>query len=132
MLWSQGYSKLDNLQGLTSSGGETSTTNALPAQAGWSVDQQSGKVNVTFYGNVNLNGNSIINVSKLLGANGQWQIDETGKLIIKEIETEKICVGKYCLTEKEVETLLQQAGILNTQNTIEVISSTTTATQPSQ
>ena len=49
-------------------------------------------MNVTFFGDLNLNGNSIINVSKLLGANGQWQIDENGKLVVKEIETEKLKV----------------------------------------
>ncbi|MBI2640408.1 MAG: hypothetical protein HYW91_00805, partial [Candidatus Sungbacteria bacterium] len=83
-----GYAKLDaTVQTLTDP-----TNVASNATAAWSVDQQSGKVNVTFFGDLNLNGNSIINVSKLLGANGQWQIDETGKLIIKEIETEKITI----------------------------------------
>ncbi|MBI2640559.1 MAG: hypothetical protein HYW91_01575 [Candidatus Sungbacteria bacterium] len=81
-----GYAKLDaTVQTLTDP-----TNVASNATAAWSVDQQSGKVNVNFFGDLNLNGNSILNVSKILGMDGKWKIDETGKLIVKEIETEKI------------------------------------------
>lgn len=56
--------------------------------------QVSGKVNVNFFGdlNLNLNGNSILNVSKILGMNGKWRIDENGKLVVEEIETQKLKV----------------------------------------
>lgn len=62
----------------------TDPTNAF------SIDQQSGKVNVSFYGDINLQGNSILDVGKITGYLGKWSIDENGKLIVKEIETEKI------------------------------------------
>jgi hypothetical protein len=79
-----GYSKLDKeVSQLTSVNG--------PDNA-WSVDQQSGKVNVNFFGSLNLNGNDIINVSKIIGMDGKWKIDETGKLIAREIEVEKLKV----------------------------------------
>ena len=92
-----GYSKLDPAisDAATTFGGSTSEsgTNAF------SVDQQSGKVNVGFFGTVNLNGNEIINVSKILSANGNWSIDENGKLIAKEIETEKLKVESGITTK---------------------------------
>ncbi|MDO8560664.1 MAG: hypothetical protein Q7R91_00405, partial [bacterium] len=78
-----GYSKLDNT---VTQLAQSPTTNA------WSVDQQSGKVSVNFLGDINLNGNSIINVSKIIGMDGKWTIDENGKIIAKEIETEKLNV----------------------------------------
>ena len=72
----------------------------------WSVDQVSGKVNVNFFGDLNLNGNSILNVSKILGMDGKWKIDENGKIVVKEIETEKIitkelCVDDVCVTREQ-------------------------------
>lgn len=47
-------------------------------------------MNVNFYGILDLNGNEIINVSKILGMDGKWSLDENGKLVVREIETEKI------------------------------------------
>ncbi len=69
-----GWPKLD-----VSSQTLTDPTNA------WSVDQQSGKVNVNFYGSLNLNGNDIINVRSILSANGTWSIGEDGKLVAEDI-----------------------------------------------
>src|SRR3989338_5603944 len=79
-----GYSKLDDLSQLSNVNGQMSETN------GWSVDQTSGRVNVNFFGAVDLNGNEIINVSKILSANGKWSINEEGHLIAKKITTEEL------------------------------------------
>ncbi|MBI2640652.1 MAG: hypothetical protein HYW91_02040, partial [Candidatus Sungbacteria bacterium] len=89
----------------STSGVSPSTPDVFPPTNAWSIDQQSGKVNVTFFGDLNLNGNSILNVSKILGMDGKWSIDETGKLVVKEIETEKIttkelCVDDVCVTRE--------------------------------
>ncbi|MBI3627364.1 MAG: hypothetical protein HY220_01255, partial [Candidatus Sungbacteria bacterium] len=59
----------------------------------WSVDQQSGKVNVNFQGDVNLNGNNIINVSQIVSQNGLWRIDDTGHMVMKYINTDHLTVG---------------------------------------
>ena len=76
-----GYSKLDEAV--------TSPSTSLGTSA-WSIDQASGKVNVTFFGDLNLNGNSIINVPKILGMDGRWSIDENGHLIAKVVEAEEV------------------------------------------
>ena len=80
---SLGREHIDNgLAALTSS-----TTNA------WSVDQSTGKVNVNFFGDVNLNGNSIINIAAAVGIDGNWRINKNGELVVKKVTTEKLEVG---------------------------------------
>ena len=49
-------------------------------------------MNINFFGNINLNGNDLINVSKIIGMWGKWMIDENGKLTAREIETETLTV----------------------------------------
>ncbi len=87
-----GYSKLDD--GVTSNQllVTSSTTN------GWSVDQTSGKVSVGFYGDIDMHGNSIVNVAKIVSQNGKWRIDDDGTLIATrvvadEVTTQKLTVG---------------------------------------
>ncbi|QQG42382.1 MAG: DUF5011 domain-containing protein [Candidatus Giovannonibacteria bacterium] len=43
-------------------------------------------------GLLDLQNNDIINVRKILSASGLWSIDENGKLIVQEIETQKLTV----------------------------------------
>ena len=64
--------------------GTTTPTNA------WFVDQTSGKVNVTFFGTVNLNNNEILDVQRVTGMFGKWSIDENGKVTAEEIETGRL------------------------------------------
>ena len=80
-----GYLKLDSAA-VEAMSNPANTTNA------WNVDQQSGKISVNFFGDINLNGNNIINVSNVIGMFGKWQIDENGKLAAKEVETETLVV----------------------------------------
>jgi hypothetical protein len=119
---------------------------ASNATAAWSVDQSSGKVNVNFFGSItlatggtlNLNGNDIINVSKIIGMNGKWKIDESGNLVAETITAKKLCLEEVCITKEELKTLLQSAGIVNynvssADNTneilqIEISNATTTST----
>jgi hypothetical protein len=54
-----------------------------------SVDQQSGKVSSGFFGNVNMGGNNIIDVGKIVGMFGKWSLDENGKLVAEEIEAKR-------------------------------------------
>lgn len=64
-------------------GSPTSITNA------WSVDQTNGKVNVGFFGNINLHGNSILDVASILSSNGKWKIGEDGRIVAEEIEVKR-------------------------------------------
>ena len=103
-----GYSKLDSAT--SDMAQATSGTNA------WSVDQTNGKVNVNFFGTLNLNGNDIINVSKIIGMDGKWKIDSDGtmmavrvitdELIAKNVKAETLCIGSTCITEAELLKLL--------------------------
>ena len=92
-----GYSKLDDpllKSNFNSDGSSTSIgTNAF------SVDQQSGKVNVSFFGDLNLNGNSIINVSRILGMDGKWKIDENGNIVVNKINANEVVTGKLCVED---------------------------------
>ena len=103
-----GYSKLDD--GLAEIA-EVGLPAGNPISNGWSVDQTSGKVTVGFYGDVNLNGNSIINVSKILGMDGKWKIDEEGNLVAETVTTKKLCLEDVCVTKEELKILLEKAGI---------------------
>ncbi|MBI4135086.1 MAG: hypothetical protein HY471_03210 [Candidatus Sungbacteria bacterium] len=83
-----GYSKLD-------AGAERLATSDMGQETsnGWSVDQTSGKVNVNFFGDINANGNKIINVAEIVSQNGLWRLDDTGRLTAKYVETEHLTVG---------------------------------------
>ncbi|MEK7560857.1 MAG: hypothetical protein AAB539_02775, partial [Patescibacteria group bacterium] len=66
----------------------------------WSVDQSTGKVNVGFYGDIDLHGNNIVNVASVISENGKWRIGADGTLVVEEIQakrgsfSEKLEVGK--------------------------------------
>mgnify|MGYP001595152467 FL=1 len=47
-------------------------------------------MNVSFFGNLNLNNNSIYDLKKISGYLGRWSIDESGKLIAEEVVTKKL------------------------------------------
>ena len=65
-------------------GGEEGLLNA------WSVDQTTGKVNVNFFGDLNLQGNSILDVKKITGYLGKWSIDEDGTLMAVKVITNEL------------------------------------------
>jgi len=79
-----GYSKLDSSVSSLSSSSSNSSTNA------WSVDQQSGKVNVNFFGDINLQGNSIRDVGSISGMFGKWKIDADGTLTAVKVVTNEV------------------------------------------
>ncbi|KKT41075.1 MAG: hypothetical protein UW30_C0012G0001, partial [Candidatus Giovannonibacteria bacterium GW2011_GWA2_44_13b] len=73
-------------EGGTAAPDGTQTTNA------WAVDMTTGKVSVNFFGDINLQGNRILDAAKISGVYGNWSIDENGKIIAKEIEVGKATV----------------------------------------
>jgi len=78
-----GYAKLDSAASQIAIG----QTNA------WAVDQQSGKVNVSFMGDINMRGNSLLDVKKIMGYLGRWSMDEEGKITAMKIATQELTVG---------------------------------------
>ena len=73
------------------------------------VDQKTGKV--TSGGILDMAGEDIVNVRQILSASGNWSINENGKLVVKEIQTDKLCIGQTCVTEAELKALLENAGV---------------------
>ncbi len=86
-----GYAKLDSAVASAAASSTSLSTNA------WSVDQSSGCV-VLFMGDINMQGNAILDVKKITGYLGKWSIDEDGTLmavrvITDEMVTKKLTVG---------------------------------------
>ncbi|MDP3935340.1 MAG: DUF5011 domain-containing protein, partial [Candidatus Giovannonibacteria bacterium] len=75
-----GYSRLDGA--LTNA--DLTQTNA------WIVDQTTGKIKTSYA--LDMDNKDIVNVQRILSASGLWSIDENGKLIAREIETQKLTV----------------------------------------
>ncbi|MEK7201378.1 MAG: hypothetical protein AAB737_01960, partial [Patescibacteria group bacterium] len=104
-----GYSKLDDsVPSLASNTNEAKL--GTPTNA-FSVDQQSGKVNVSFYGSINLNGNYILDVGKITGYLGKWSVDEGGNITAETVTTKKLCLEEVCIEKSQLKTLLQNAGL---------------------
>ena len=66
----------------------TTIAEALPTNA-WGIDQNGGKVNVNFFGDINLQGNKLLDVSRVSGFGGKFLIDEEGNLVAKSVQAEK-------------------------------------------
>ncbi|MBI2056023.1 MAG: tail fiber domain-containing protein, partial [Candidatus Sungbacteria bacterium] len=77
---SLGYSAIDSA--VASSAGA--------ASAAWSVDQVSGKVNVGFYGDIDMHGNNILNVASIVSENGKWKIGADGVLVVEEVQAKRV------------------------------------------
>jgi hypothetical protein len=56
-------------------------------------------VNVNFFGTLNLNGNDIINVSKILGMDGKWKIDEDGTMTAVRVVTDELIAQHLAISE---------------------------------
>jgi Chaperone of endosialidase len=69
-----------------------STTEALETNA-WSLYLADRKANVMFFGDLNLEGNRILDVAKLVGYMGKWSIDENGQITAKKVVAEELEVG---------------------------------------
>ena len=97
-----GYSKLDDaVSGMASTG---SADNSLSGVEGlltnaWSVDQTSGKVNVGFYGDIDMHGNNILNVANIISENGKWSISEDGIIIANRVITDELVTNKLTVND---------------------------------
>jgi len=81
---SLGHAALDDGMAALAQSNVRTPTNA------WSVDQQSGKVNVSFFGDVNLNGNARVDIGRLSGNLGKWTLSEEGTLVVPTIVTDDL------------------------------------------
>lgn len=76
-----GYSKIDSeIDKIKNSEADSDINNM------WRIDP-NGRVSAQFSGGLDLSGNELRNLSRIISSNGLWSIDENGKLVIKEIET---------------------------------------------
>ena len=92
-----GWHKLDpQIAGGTVTGGKS---------AFWSIDESSGRIK--FIGALDINDFDMINVKAIYGSAGNWSIDANGTLTVKKVQTEELCVGATCITEKELKELLE-------------------------
>jgi len=75
----------------------------------WELDGESGRIKAL--GAIDLNNHELTNVKAITSASGNWQIDEHGVLVVKEVKTEKLCLGETCVDENTLKNLLQNAGL---------------------
>ena len=68
------------------------STNGAQTTNAWAVDQTTGKVSVNFFGDINLQGNKILDAARISGIYGNWSVDENGKIIAKELEVDKATI----------------------------------------
>ena len=69
---------------------------------GWAVDLAAGNIKSSYL--LDMDGKDIINVRKIIGS-ANWSLDENGALSVKEVKTEKLCVGSVCVTEEQFKTV---------------------------
>jgi len=63
------------------------------------VDQTSGKVNVGFYGDIDMHGNNILNVANIISENGKWSISEDGIIIANRVITDELVTNKLTVND---------------------------------
>ena len=77
-------------------------------------------------GDLDMSTHNLTNVGAIVGASGNWSISPDGVLVVKEIRADKLCLGATCITEPELKTLMQAAGI----NSVTDVPLTTPAVSP--
>ncbi len=78
-----GYAKIDS-----QIAGGTVELDGVGESSFWGIDESSGRIK--FIGVLDINDFDIIGVKAIYGSAGMWSIDGNGKLMAKEIETEKL------------------------------------------
>ncbi|OHA85380.1 MAG: hypothetical protein A2591_01645, partial [Candidatus Yonathbacteria bacterium RIFOXYD1_FULL_52_36] len=86
----------------------------------WNFDDATGRLN--FVTPLNMNNFDIVGVRAISSATSQWSIDEGGKLVVGEIEAQKVttktlCVDDICIEKDTLRALLQRNGLSGTTST---------------
>ncbi len=58
-------------------------------------------------------GQTLANVQAIISSSGNWSIDSSGNLTAKTLTADKLCLGLTCVTEGELRTILEKAGLLS-------------------
>ena len=66
----------------------------------WSVEDITGRIKFISAG-IDLNDQDIVSVRAIIGSAGKWSIDASGRLVVNEVQTNKLCVGETCVTQDE-------------------------------
>jgi hypothetical protein len=66
---------------------------------------------IIFDKNIDLSGMALMNVKSINTIADTWSIDEAGVLAVKEIRTEKLCIGQTCVDENTLKALLEGNGL---------------------
>jgi len=75
----------------------------------WTIDRANGQIKSLV--SLDMSNFDIDNVKAIKSASGNWSLTEDGVLSVKEVHTEKLCIGTTCVTEDELKTLLQTANV---------------------
>ena len=73
-----------------------------------------------------MKGQALTNVKSIVSASGNWSIDENGLITVKEIKTDKLCVGTRCVTQAEFESIFGAGAPTTTPSTPQTPSPTPT------
>ncbi len=82
--------------------------NLLTLGRSWTIDLSSGRI--TLAGGLDLSNTDITSIRSLQGAASAWSLSAEGVLTVKEVHTDKLCVGGTCVTEEVLKTLLQNSN----------------------
>jgi len=93
----------------------------------WTIDRVNGKIKSL--ASLDMSNLDIENVKAIKSVSGNWSLTEEGVLAVKEIQTEKLCIGQTCITEIELKALLQTAGVSGSATPVPVPDDGSSSTQ---
>jgi len=86
------------------SGGTITELDGEGESSFWQIDEGSGRIK--YIAPIDLNDFDMIGVRAIRGSAGKWSIDANGRLVVEEVQTNKLCLGETCITENELKQLL--------------------------
>jgi hypothetical protein len=81
---------------------------SIAEETRWSVSEDGS---IRSMSALDLSAFDIKNIRALRSASGLWSLTEDGVLSVKEIRSEKLCLGTTCITENELKMILQTANV---------------------
>ncbi len=88
---------------------DSAVTNGNLADGLWTLDESTGRIKA--FSSLDLNNMDINNVRSIQSGSGDWSISADGILVVKEVRTQKLCLGQICITETDLKSLLDHAGL---------------------
>ena len=83
----------------------------------WSVEEGSGRIKFISQG-IDLNDQDIVSVRAITGSAGKWSIDGNGRLVVGEVEANKVttktlCIDDVCIEKDTLRSLLEKSGVIS-------------------